>query len=72
VAPQLGITYTYLSKIENNAKLPSADLIERIATYYGEESAQLLAATGRLPSDVVEVLKQEPDKILALLRERLG
>lgn len=72
VAPQLGITYTYLSKLENDEKKPSQDLIERIANYYGEDSDRLLMAAGRVPAEVLAILQSEPEKALTFLRQRFG
>jgi transcriptional regulator with XRE-family HTH domain len=72
VAPRLGITYTYLSKLENDEKKPSQELIERIANYYGQDSDRLLVAAGRVPADVLAILQSEPEKALAFLRQRFG
>jgi transcriptional regulator with XRE-family HTH domain len=72
VAPQLGITYTYLSKLENDEKKPSQELIERIANYYGENSDRLLVAAGHVPAEVLAILQSEPEKALAFLRQRFG
>lgn len=72
VAPRLGITYTYLSKLENDEKRPSKDLIERIADYYGEDTDRLLVTAGRVPAEVLTILQSEPEKALAFLRQRFG
>ena len=68
----LGISYTYLSKLENDEKAPSEQLVERIAHYYDQDSSELLAAAGRVPPDVLEILRNDPEKAIAFLRQRFG
>jgi transcriptional regulator with XRE-family HTH domain len=72
VAPRLGITYTYLSKLENDEKKPSQQLVERIAHYYGQDASGLLVASGRVPPDILEILQSEPERAIAFLRQRFG
>lgn len=72
VAPCVGINYTYLSKLENDEKLPSAELIERLAKYYGQDPTPLMIAAGRVPPDVLEILATNPEKAVAFLREQFG
>jgi transcriptional regulator with XRE-family HTH domain len=72
VAPRLGITYTYLSKLENDAQKPSEELLRRIARYYGEDAAELFVAAGRIPADILAALQSDPQQAVAFLREQLG
>ena len=72
VAPRLGISYTYLSKLENDEKQPSEQLIRRIARYYGEDASGMLVAAGRVPTEVLAILQSDPEKAVAFLRERFG
>ena|SRR5258705_13665591 len=72
VAPDLGITYSYLSKIENDEVRPSGQLIDRLAAYFAYDKDRLSLAAGRVPPDLVEILRQHPDDAIALLRERFG
>jgi transcriptional regulator with XRE-family HTH domain len=70
--PELGVTYGYLSKIENGFVAPSAELLGRIASFYGTSQDELMLAAGRLPPDVVQILQQHPQEAVALLRKTLG
>ena len=72
LAPDLGVTYTYLSKIENNKAVPSADLVNRMATYFEEGSDELLILADRIPEDVRRILRERPQEALDYLRERFG
>ena len=42
LAPELGVTYTYLSKLENGGARPSEDFVERVSSYFNYSSAELL------------------------------
>jgi HTH-type transcriptional regulator, competence development regulator len=72
LAPELGVSYTYLSKLEHNQVRPSKELIERIATYFGYDQNHLLLAADKVPSDILAILREYPDESIALLRERFG
>jgi transcriptional regulator with XRE-family HTH domain len=71
-APQLGVSYTYLSKIENNRAVPSADLLERIASYYETDKDELLILADKIPDDVRRILRDNPREALDFLRRRFG
>lgn len=72
VAPELGISYTFLSKLENGKVQPSDEVLERLANYYSIDDEQLTAQTGRLPADVKRILEEHPEEAVALLRSRFG
>ncbi len=72
LAPQLGVSYTYLSKLENNEVRPSEELVDRIAAYFGYDRDRLLLSAGKIPSEVLEILREHPDDAIAFLRERFG
>ena len=72
LAPDLGVSYTYLSKLEHNQVRPSKKLIERIANYFSYDQNHLLLAADRVPSDILIILREYPDEAMALLRERFG
>jgi len=69
VAPQVGVSYSYLSKVENGLKKPSVDLLARLSDLYGVDSDELLAKLGELPSDVKEILQSEGKAVLDLVRK---
>lgn len=72
LAPELGVTYTYLSKLEHNQVRPSRELVGRIAQYFSYDQNRLLLAADKVPSDVMEILRRHPDEAIALLHERFG
>ena len=71
-APELGVTYTYLSKIENGVATPSAELLAKMAKYYGSDSDALFAVASRLPPDVARILSESRAEAVELLRKRFG
>lgn len=72
LAPELDVSYTYLSKLENNEINPSADLVERVATYFDYDRDILLLSAGKVPDEILEILREHPDDALQFLRERFG
>jgi transcriptional regulator with XRE-family HTH domain len=69
LAPQLGVTYPYLSKLESDQARPSRELVTRVATYFDYSEDRLLLAADRVPDDVLQILKDRPDDAVALLRQ---
>lgn len=72
LAPELGVSYTYLSKLENNEIRPSVELIGRVAKYFKFDRDQLLVSAGRVPDDIMEILRENPEKAIRLLRRHFG
>jgi transcriptional regulator with XRE-family HTH domain len=72
LAPALKINYTYLSKLENGSIGPSEELVRRVADYFGFDREQLLLSAGKVPEDVLEILREHPNDAVAYLRERFG
>jgi HTH-type transcriptional regulator, competence development regulator len=72
LAPELGVSYTYVSKLENNEILPSAELIERVAEYFDYDSDSLMLSAGKVPREILEILRNNPDDALGFLRKRFG
>ncbi len=72
LAPELGVNYTYLSKLENNQVRPSEELVERVANYFHYDRDRLLLAANRVPPEVLQILREHPDDAIELLRERFG
>jgi HTH-type transcriptional regulator, competence development regulator len=72
LAPELGVSYTYLSKLENNELSPSEDLVTRIATYFKCDRNSLLLSAGRIPPEVVKILQEHPEEAVELLKRRFG
>ncbi len=72
VAPEIGLSYSYLSKLENGLLEPSENTIQRLATFYGEDPEVIGILAGKLPSDVLEILQNDPKAAVQILRERFG
>jgi transcriptional regulator with XRE-family HTH domain len=70
VAPEVGVNYTHLSKIENGVAMPSPALLSRLASYYAADSDQLHLAAERLPPDVETILSDHREEAILLLRSR--
>jgi transcriptional regulator with XRE-family HTH domain len=69
VAEDLGVNPSHLSRIESGQRVPSPDFEERASDYYGLTSDVIQLAAGRVPGDVVEILRQHPE-LLSELRDR--
>jgi HTH-type transcriptional regulator, competence development regulator len=72
LAPELGVSYTYLSKLENGVTVPSDEFIERVAKYFHYNKDHLLLAAGKVPPEVLEILRENPDAALQFLKEHFG
>lgn len=72
LAPALGVSYTYLSKLEHNQVRPSRDLVTRVAQYFCYDQNRLLLAAEKVPLDILEILRRHPEEATALLRDRFG
>ncbi len=68
VAPKVGVSYTYLSKIENDVKLPSPGLIMMLCDLYGVDADNLIAKLGTIPEDIQEIVKEHGKEAFDLLR----
>lgn len=57
LATKVGVDFSYISKVENDRlPPPAADTVVKICEELGVPPAELLALTGKLPSDVKETL----------------
>jgi transcriptional regulator with XRE-family HTH domain len=73
MAKLIGVSPTYLSKIERDEFPPPAeDRVRKIAEIIGCDSDELLARAGRVSSDLSEIIKQHPRELAALLRTTKG
>jgi transcriptional regulator with XRE-family HTH domain len=72
LAPVLGVDYSYLSKLENEAISPSAEMVAKVARYFDYDYDRLLLAAGKVPEEVLTILRENPDEALEFLRARFG
>lgn len=69
-ADMVGVSPTYLSQIEQGKveRPPTAERIRVMAELLDENADQWIALAGRLPDDLTEIIKNEPEMMPALLR----
>jgi transcriptional regulator with XRE-family HTH domain len=72
LAPELHVNYTYLSKLENETITPSEELVDRVAEYFGFDRDSLLLSAGKVPEDILQILRDHPDDAIAFLRKQFG
>jgi len=72
LAPELNVNYTYLSKLENEAISPSEELVVRVAKYFGFDRDALLLSAGKVPAEILQILRDHPNDAVAVLRRHFG
>jgi transcriptional regulator with XRE-family HTH domain len=73
MAGMIGVSPTYLSKVERDEFPPPAeDKVRKIAEIIGCDVDELLARAGRVSSDLSDIIKQHPRELAALLRTTKG
>jgi len=68
-APRVGVSYSYLSKIENDLKTPSIDLISKLCELYEGDVEEIMARLGSLPPDVQRILQTHGKDVFLTLRK---
>jgi transcriptional regulator with XRE-family HTH domain len=73
MAKKIGVSPTYLSKIERGEfEPPAEDKVRRIAEIIGHDSDELLALAGRVASDLTDIIRQRPREMADFLRAAKG
>src|SRR6266436_3137114 len=73
MAKKIGVSPTYLSKIERDAFDPPAeDKVRKIAEIIGRDADELLALAGRVASDLTDIIRQRPREMADFLRAAKG
>jgi transcriptional regulator with XRE-family HTH domain len=72
LAPELGVSYSYLSKLEHHEVAPSEELVGRVAKYFEYNYDRLLISAGKVPEPILRILQENPEEALGFLRERFG
>ena len=72
MAKELGLNYTYISKLENSKVNPSSNVVERISDYFSYNSDELMLSAGKIPKDIEEILRNNPEESVKYLRKRFG
>ena len=73
MAKKIGVSPTYLSKVERDEFPPPAeDKVRALAEIIGCDADDLLARAGRVSSDITDIIKRHPVELAALLRTTKG
>jgi transcriptional regulator with XRE-family HTH domain len=73
MAKKIGVSPTYLSKVERDEFPPPAeDKVRKIAGILGEDADELLALAGRVASDLTEIIREQPREMADFLRAARG
>ena len=66
----VGVSPTYLSQVEQgNVDAPTAKRVKRMAELLDANADEWTAMAGRVPSDLEEIIKNNPTDLPGLLRE---
>lgn len=73
MAKKIGVSPTYMSKVERDEFPPPAeDRVRAIAKIIECDVDDLLARAGRVSSDITDIIKRHPVELAALLRTTRG
>jgi transcriptional regulator with XRE-family HTH domain len=73
MAKMIGVSPTYLSKVERDEFAPPAeDKVRAIANIIRCDVDKLLALAGRVSSEITDIIKRKPVELAALLRTTNG
>jgi transcriptional regulator with XRE-family HTH domain len=73
MAKKIGVSPTYLSKVERDELPPPAeDKVRKIAEFIGRDADELLALAGRIASDLADIIRQRPRQMADFLRAARG
>ena len=73
MAKKIGVSPTYLSKIERgDFDPPAEDKVRRIAEIIDRDVDELLALAGRVASDLTDIIRQRPREMADFLRAAKG
>ena len=73
MAKMIGVSPTYLSKVERDEFAPPAEgKVKAIAKIIGCDTDELMARADRVSSDLADIIKRHPVQLAALLRTTKG
>jgi transcriptional regulator with XRE-family HTH domain len=73
MAKKIGVSPTYLSKVERDEFPPPAeDKVRKIANVLGLDADELLALAGRVASDLTDIIRERPREMADFLRAARG
>lgn len=73
-AQMANVSPTYLSQVEQGKveRPPTAERVRVMAELLGQNADQWIALAGRMPEDLADIIKNEPEAMPALLRAARG
>ncbi|HUU25095.1 MAG TPA: helix-turn-helix transcriptional regulator [Methyloceanibacter sp.] len=73
MAKMIGVSPTYLSKVERDEFPPPAeDKVRKIAVILDLDADELLARAGKVSSDLTEIIRSQPREMANFLRSASG
>jgi len=72
LASELDVDYTYVSRIENDKVIPSEQVIDRMARYFRYNKDELMLSADKIPDDIRQILRENPEEALGYLRQRFS
>ena len=69
LSKRLGVNQTYLSQIERNKVVPSEDVVLALAKGLDQNPHILLAAAGKVSSELQEIIRKRPQLFAELLEQ---
>ena len=73
MARKIGVSPTYLSKVERDEFPPPVeDKVRKIAAIIGYNADELLALAGRVASDLTDIIRERPREMADFLRAAKG
>jgi len=73
MAKKIGVSPTYLSKVERDEFPPPAeDKVRKIAAIIEQDADELLALAGRVASDLTDIIRERPREMADFLRAAKG
>ena len=74
MAREIGVSATFLSKVETEDWKPGEEKLRKIAEVIGCNAGDLLAMAGRVPSELTDIIRQHPHRreMTTLLRTTKG
>jgi transcriptional regulator with XRE-family HTH domain len=73
MAKMIGVSPTYLSKVERDEFAPPAeDKVRKIAGILGLDADELLAMAGRVASELTDIIRERPREMADFLRAARG
>jgi transcriptional regulator with XRE-family HTH domain len=70
LSSQLNLNYSYISKLENNHSLPSEEFISKVSKIFDYDKEELMLRAGKIPEDIVNILRENPVEAADFLREK--